>query len=435
MNTPVVASLLRKLVSGDHRAALDAARTLSSAAMIVSGDDADPVSPLDTFSRVVQRAVAARDFDLRSFGDALYRTLQAAQADRMAAFEREDARFDAVADRLAKQIEQAGSDAEREAARQELFDAVQSDDDPDGQLQSELMEIELAAGLVYNALGDRLVTSSDVLQRTLADPKQAYLAYQTIAGLGPAAREFAPTLLDHVSANRWDLSLLDAAVAALGGSPPLIRTAIERWWAQPCGYPSMLAALLAALGPQCAAADPQLPGRLLAATRSPDSHRVIASIVALGGVTADMDVAVDRLLELTGDGNVIVQGCAITALGQIARQPERVVPRLIALLSEFEEFDTDMAYGGPCARVAAALAAFGPAAAPATGALAARIRPPGEDDDTMYDGSVIEALTAIGPAAAAALPPLEALLAAMGEEAADTEPVKAAIARIRGQRV
>jgi hypothetical protein len=119
---------------------------------------------------------------------------------------------------------------------------------------------------------------------------------------------------------------------------------------------------------------------------------------------------VDRLLELTHDHPWVV-GHAINSLARLRGEPDRVVPRLIQLVDEFDEYDPDEGYGGRHARVCRAIEAFGPAAAAAVPRLAAELRRELSDDPTEEPTDLVNALAAIGPAAADALPLLEQLKA------------------------
>jgi len=63
------------------------------------------------------------------------------------------------------------------------------------------------------------------------------------------------------------------------------------------------------------------------------------------------------------------RGPIIDTLGQIGKEPESVLPRLIELLDTFEEYDPDWSYHGEHERVVQALRGFGTAAAVAVPAL------------------------------------------------------------------
>ena len=131
----------------------------------------------------------------------------------------------------------------------------------------------------------------------------------------------------------------------------------------------------------------------------------------------------NRIFSISMGDDVRLKSVALRALGTWGSNPERAIPRLIAAFDDYQEFDPDEQYDGSHVVVCAALAAFGPAAAPAVPALIARLeRGPGD-----IDGGVVRTLTAIGPAARAALPDLRARL---DPEADGDNPVFRAIAAI-----
>jgi hypothetical protein len=102
---------------------------------------------------------------------------------------------------------------------------------------------------------------------------------------------------------------------------------------------------------------------------------------------------------------------AIHALAYFQRIADEVVPVLIVAFDTFEEFDPDWSYNGEHERVCAALAAFGPRAAPAVPRLVRYLEEwlarPRQERKLPKD--VFGLLAAIGPAAAGALPTLEQL--------------------------
>ena len=87
-------------------------------------------------------------------------------------------------------------------------------------------------------------------------------------------------------------------------------------------------------------------------------------------------------------------GAALTALGDIARQPDKVVPRLIEAFEDYQEEDSEWLYYSQHERGPRATS-FGEAAIPAIPALVARVR---REDE--LDKGVIETLRKLGPAAA-----------------------------------
>jgi hypothetical protein len=169
---------------------------------------------------------------------------------------------------------------------------------------------------------------------------------------------------------------------------------------------------------------------LLQLTASSDGPRRAAAAYALGGIARNIDDAVGQLLELTHDpyvdehgyGGHLVAGYAMTALGNIGRQSDRVVPRLVEMLGTFEEFDSDMSYGGNHARLVAALQQFGrPPATVIPAVIACLERSLSEGIDDWNDKDLLELLTSIGPDASSALPVLEKLAIADEQQRREAE--------------
>ena len=164
---------------------------------------------------------------------------------------------------------------------------------------------------------------------------------------------------------------------------------------------------------------------------------------ALGSVTRGTDAAVDFLLAQSESDNIWVKRAALVSLGTIARQPERVVPRLIRALNDYEEPDPDSLYNGRHEVVTDTLRAFGDAAGAAVPALIERIEE-GMTQTKNADGTVaqtreidpgvVSALVTIGEPAIAALPTLERYAGEPHSEehqAASYTPLKRAIATLR----
>lgn len=170
-----------------------------------------------------------------------------------------------------------------------------------------------------------------------------------------------------------------------------------------------------------------------ACTQYPDSHRVIplllrmldddhlgrraAGATALGecseGADSDLlNLVVDRLLLLSYD-HPWVSGRAIDALGRLAVNADKVVPRLVDLFDSFEEFDPDEGYGGSHSRVCRALKGFGEKAASAIPKMSRVLQDvvAGELDDDCSD--ILQLAAHLGPAVSALTPELERYAAKM----------------------
>lgn len=320
----------------------------------------------------------------------------------------------AYADRLIERMQEVSRTVHARLA--EARDRVDSDS---GLVDEEYEDIQADdAVYVFAMLG--IVTewifcdvhpSMDALRRTMDDPKDAWVAYSALKAMGLAGEPLGEVLIEKLLANTSDSSLVGASLAVIRHGPALIEKLLVGFWAmpQPYPYPCQVGEIIRELGHECVNVDPDLPRKLLEGTHSPDEHKVVACIVALGGVTRGTDVAIERLIELTRHPRDIVQGVAISALGDVACRPELVVPYLISLIDTFEEYDCDMRYGGEHARIAYALAQFGPAAAAAMPWILGRLRSPsaGRGEDGDPESSDLELLMAIGPAASSALPILE----------------------------
>jgi len=204
-----------------------------------------------------------------------------------------------------------------------------------------------------------------------------------------------------------------ATAAVLRHTDDLMKSALARFFDrdQPYKYPGEMCGLIYKLGPDCRRVRAGCLQELIDGTFDEDKNKVIAFVIALGGVAKGLTTATDRLMELTYHDNAIIQGNAITSLGEIAASPDVVVPRLGELLATFEEFNPDVDYFGVCCRVAEALSGFGPNAAIVLDTIMKHLI---TDAELRYaekeiDNSVLHLLGHIGPAAARALPELEKL--------------------------
>lgn len=396
-------------------------------------DKLDGTAHQEEYFAAIRRTLAGPDFDARAYVDRLIVFMRDAQALRMGLYERESARQNRVLDRLLGRLGPEPSPEGLGAVGPRLLRAMCAACDPKNtseDLQGRLLNQQVTAAIVFGALGDQLLLVPDRLRDMLRDRHERYKAAEALARIGPAAVGFAPELLGLLDAvgesDRFDAPRALAAV--IRDDPALIRTVVDRLPGPP-GVARGAADTLGDLGP----AARQVPGcvdALLVMTGHAD--RRWAAIAALGRVTTGTDVAVDRLLALSRDPEMWVRGVALTALGDVARQPWRVVPRLIEAFDDYEEQDPDWTHRSAHERVVDALRAFGADAAPAVPALTSRVR----DPDGELDRGVVETLGAIGPAAGAALPVLRQLALDRRYTEDDLrnplDPLAAALVRIGG---
>jgi hypothetical protein len=150
-------------------------------------------------------------------------------------------------------------------------------------------------------------------------------------------------------------------------------------------------------------------------------------------------------LELSESEEVWTKRAALSSLGAIARQPGKVVPRLIRAFDDFEDPDPDSYDNGDHEIVTNGLAAFGEAAEGALPALRARLvrgvggfyDEKGNYTETLdWDKGVLQAIRKIGPAAIAVLAELEAHWHGTDEElvANDWNPLAVTILHLRKSR-
>ena len=250
----------------------------------------------------------------------------------------------------------------------------------------------------------------------LIESKQhAYIAYEVLEKIGPAS---APLFLDHLVKKTRSRGFHDTkALASVGrGNTEVIAILLDGLKNWPVHGYWNAAQTLHEMGSSARNHDQAIP-ILLQLSESPEGPRRAAAAYALGGVARGIDDAIGRLLEMTydecadeDDYGHLVAGCAVTALGEIGRQPDRVIPRFMEMFDTFEEFDVDMGYGGCHARLCEALKSFGAAASSAIPVLIRTLeRGLTTDAEEAYDGDILDLLGSFGPAAIEAIPVLEKL--------------------------
>lgn len=399
----------------------------------------------DAFGAAVRRALSEPGADGRPGTDGpryvrrLAAFLREAQAERMGLWKQENARTDRVTDRIAVGLRADGlSDGRRRTLHRRLGRVIGSVCDPRnvaGRAQDMLLSQQVKAGFVFAALGPLVLAAPDVVRDMLRDPQEAWHAAGVIEALGPRAAVFADDLFELLASDDGfhDSQLVKALAAVVrddaGRVAQLVTGVADRRDAVAVGA----ANTLGWVGPRAAELVPETVPALLARATA-DGPFQCSMIVALGKVARGNDGVVAPLLALSRHADVWVRGAALTALGDVNRRPELVVPRLVEAFADYAEPNPDYTYGSAHERVVEALRQFGPDAARAVPALVARVR---RDEGGETDTGVIKTLGAIGPAAAAALPALEALAAddeAFDADAPDeVDPLAAAVRRIRGR--
>jgi hypothetical protein len=392
------------------------------------------------FNAEVRRIASEPEFDHVTYINLLADLMQSAQKERMNLFRSEtqatDAKLDRVVRRITEELE-ATSDTRRRAVLQlRLERALCADfcnETPGSRLQARLGDVQIAAAQVFEALGPLVFDAPERVRAMLGDSDSEWVLVRVMEAQGKAAAPLFPNLLavldSAVEAHMFHLPRALAAVAA--HDPDRIRMLVLRLESPMPGVSCGAAQTIGFIGQPAREAAPGLSGTLLrmAAAEHPARH---AAIVALGPVTRGTTAAVDLLVKLCEEGDEWLRGPAITALGEIACDPERIIPCLCRALEDFEDPDPDYHDYSSHMRATAALAAFGAAALPALPGLLKRIR----REEGELDRGVLDAIAAIGPTAREALPALEAIADQYECDLEDTwDPLARAITALKRQSV
>ena len=328
---------------------------------------------------------------------------------------RQDEQFDRVAKRLNARLDAAPAE-QRDVIRRRIDRALEASFDRDLRRTAAAEALgetsgndKVMAGQVLEANAARLVVERpDLVRRLRADRyTRRHPAARILEAAGPAAAAgFLDELLAEVAAAEgWDEPGFEPRVLAAVGRgdsrtvPALL--ALARGRDRAAGFSK---STIGELGPD--AATPEVAALYRDLADGGDPRGSLALIPAL----PDKGEATGRLLTMTR-GDQYEAGGAILAMAKLApHDADRVVPRLIELFDEFEEYDPDYSYEGEHERVCHALAAYGPLATPAAGRVGDYLRQWHDDPaDRDFPRDGFRALAAIGPAAAGLLPLLWAI--------------------------
>lgn len=264
---------------------------------------------------------------------------------------------------------------------------------------------------VVDALDLAFLDAPDLLAERIQNGDSQML--EVLHRIGPAAREFAPLLLN----NHQNLSAAWALASIVRDDPQCI-AAVTSWLFRDDAFAQFFAlSFLRHLGP---GAEHLVPGTLsalcltLLGGKEPEKYHAIEAIASVGRHDPVM-------LDVVLGQRTIAPSTVFDALGYFTDFPERAVAALIDALESFEEYDPDWTWHGDHARIATALMRFGDKAALAVDALIVRIF----DESGKVNRRVVQCLGNMGPVAAAALPFLEPLCD-------DDDDIAAAVGRLRG---
>lgn len=331
----------------------------------------------------------------------------------------------------------------------ELLRGVFAADTRESIRATRLTQQAMSIGFVFRALRTEVLRDPGRIRDILRDPRKRYQAEETLAELGAEATDlFADEVLERVLTEGFRSSSTHKAIKAMlaGDDRRIGRVA---GWLSPDDPVRRAngARILRMFGEDVARVAPNTILLLFAMAETGSvgdgNGERIAALYALGSVTRGTDAAVDFLLAQSESDNIWVKRAALVSLGTIVRQPERVVPRMIRALRDYEEPDPDSLYNGRHEVVTDTLRTFGDAAGAAVPALIERIEE-GMTQTKNADGTVaqtreidpgvVSALVTIGEPAIAALPTLEQYAGEPHSEehqAASYTPLKRAIATLR----
>lgn len=377
--------------------------------------------------RAVRETVEQPAFPRRAYFIATAARLVGAHDDYMREITAGDPQFNRICDRIGEHVKASTTEDERAAHMRRLGRAFCasiarecSSESPDFEAMS---SVSITLNWVIEAAGPALLEAPEALWVLLESTGMHHLAEKALISIGPpAAPMFLEHFLDKFRATECEGRFYGSNVLASLATGnveviELLLLALDAWsidaaWAAANTLYQMQ---------DTARRHEQTVSTLLRVSTASEGQRRAAAAFALGGVARGLDVAVDRLLELTHDthkdelgyGGHIVAGVAMTALGKIGRQPDSVVPRVSEMFDSFEEFDSDMGYGGNHARQVEALTGFAPAPALVMPVVIACLeRRLNEGMDHWNDDDLLSLLRSYGAEAKSALPVLEKLAAA-----------------------
>ncbi len=321
--------------------------------------------------------------------------------------------------RLERRLRAAGDAPERAEAAVARFLAYLADMHDGSEIPEDRSSAEMASGIILEALDADLLVDRPLLRASMKHKFMDQYVLRALERIGPPAVDFAPTLLTRLKNPRN--RVLSPEIRALGSigrdDPGVIDVLVRRLREGSPRIQDRACECLAAAGPPLAGRVDEVVAILIEATRSEAGLRC-AVVQALGSVGRRRIDALERLMELAtprkrqeeGEPD-FDRGWALSALGHFPEFAERVVPALVEAFDSFRDVDSVWRDGGEHHGVVCdALAAIGPAAAPAIPRLVAYLESWRESrDDWSWPNVVFDALAAMGPRAAAALPTLEAM--------------------------
>jgi len=369
------------------------------------------------FSDAVSEAVRQPDFPAAEYVRKLFTVSMALEAARMGAWRAKQKDDDKWHEAQHQKLGENPSAAEVQRYFKRAGVRLRRECQNLGSAPDEAFETGMAIAYVIGALGEELLPAAELMRHMIHETHQQYLVSSAICRMGRAAIEFYPDLLrgfERDDFNGYFTKPLGHLLRAVPGKVPEILQFVSS------DNPKVRVNAINTFA-HCGRAGlksfPEVEATLLARIRECGDYEWFACANALGEV-ATRSEAVTVMLEATYPATREHAAAAITSLGQMGLEPERVVPRLVTLLEDFKEPDPDWTYNGDNARVVLSLRTFGAHAAPAIPSLLERVwtKPVSYYDADHQikerpepDRSVIELLGDLAPASAAALPLLNAM--------------------------
>ncbi len=273
----------------------------------------------------------------------------------------------------------------------------------------------IALASVIDALGEELMPAAEQLRMMLQHKPNLILASNVISRMGEAAIEFYPELMAGLKLNDASGEYSKPLGYLLRHYPEKIRLIFEMTEAADQVVRENAIATLMHCGRETIKRFPEIEtaARERLGKSTGNEWHIRAWMLGDTAVTSE---TISLFLEMTRSSEIGQVGTAIDCLGAIGLESERVVPRLVELLDEYEEYDSDWGWsGGEYARIIAALAGHGAAAKAAIPRLAQLIwsKPYGESNSREPNEAVIKLLGKLGPEAREALPGLLEMKAKM----------------------
>ncbi len=392
---------------------------------ILADKSFDTEAHVEVFNAAVRETLDGPDFDAKQYVERLLDFIVTAQNEQTRLTKEENERLDRVLDKLTARLGPNPTREEKDEYLKRVRRAIRAGCDEKNERNrrvEELIRQSTMAGLVFGGLREQLLLVPDRVRAMLHETTHAFGVGSVLERMGAAAAPFADDLIALLDAGRCGhhYSFAKTLAAVVGSDPQRVGQVVDRLDSPDKWVSIGAASTLGILGPKVGELAPECVEKLRKLTAAGDLDVRCPAISALGDVTAGTDVAVDWLLELSRDEDGWVKGAAISALGRVARQPQKVVPRLIEAFDDYEEQDPDYTHDSDHELVVKALQAFGAEAAPAVPALVEHIwREPYENERPQIDAGVVETLGKIGPAAHEALSILEKLALEPREEDED----------------